>query len=177
MEWTQELHDRFVCAVEALPAKEQIPSRILDHMGPLAGRLTRQNVASHLQKYRVRRKAQDSFCRNAPAYYAPTLYPCWAPYHAPMPGAPAAAAAAAAAAVILHGCASPISSAVWLSSCMAALPVSSCTVWLYNSSCLLSRHVHCHRCCCCHPAWLRSASAPVLSVSLVTRRTPFPHAA
>ena len=45
VEWTQELHDRFVRAVEALGAKDQIPSRILDHMGPAAARLTRQNVA------------------------------------------------------------------------------------------------------------------------------------
>ena len=49
MEWTQELHERFVAAVEALGARDAIPSRILDHMGPAAARLTRQNVASHLQ--------------------------------------------------------------------------------------------------------------------------------
>lgn len=88
VEWTQELHDRFVCAVETLGADKAVPSKILDHMGPIAAGLTRQNVASHLQKYRKRHSAQSDFCKAA-AYCPPAAYPCWSPFATPyMMGTP-----------------------------------------------------------------------------------------
>ncbi|XP_010904901.1 probable transcription factor GLK1 [Elaeis guineensis] len=54
VDWTPELHRRFVQAVEQLGVDKAVPSRILELMG--IDRLTRHNVASHLQKYRSHRK-------------------------------------------------------------------------------------------------------------------------
>ena len=54
VEWTRELHDKFVSAVEALSVDKAVPSKILDRMGTCSEGLTRQNIASHLQKYRNR---------------------------------------------------------------------------------------------------------------------------
>ncbi|KAF8412519.1 hypothetical protein HHK36_000487 [Tetracentron sinense] len=54
LDWTPELHKRFVQAVEQLGVDQAIPSRILDLM-KVEG-LTRHNVASHLQKYRMHRR-------------------------------------------------------------------------------------------------------------------------
>ncbi|XP_042484433.1 two-component response regulator-like APRR2 isoform X2 [Macadamia integrifolia] len=54
VDWTPELHKRFVQAVEQLGVDQAIPSRILDLM-KVEG-LTRHNVASHLQKYRMHRR-------------------------------------------------------------------------------------------------------------------------
>ncbi|XP_015085618.1 two-component response regulator-like APRR2 [Solanum pennellii] len=54
VDWTPELHKKFVQAVEQLGIDQAIPSRILDLM-KVEG-LTRHNVASHLQKYRMHRK-------------------------------------------------------------------------------------------------------------------------
>ncbi|EIE19409.1 hypothetical protein COCSUDRAFT_54678 [Coccomyxa subellipsoidea C-169] len=51
-------------------------------MGPIAAGLTRQNVASHLQKYRKRHTAQSDFCKAA-AYCPPAAYPCWSPFATP----------------------------------------------------------------------------------------------
>uniref|UniRef100_A0A7N0ZUY3 HTH myb-type domain-containing protein n=1 Tax=Kalanchoe fedtschenkoi TaxID=63787 RepID=A0A7N0ZUY3_KALFE len=53
VDWTPELHKRFVQAVEQLGEKA-VPSRILEIMG--TDGLTRHNIASHLQKYRSHRK-------------------------------------------------------------------------------------------------------------------------
>ena len=50
MVWSVELHQQFVNAVNSLGIDKAVPKRILDLMG-VAG-LTRENVASHLQKYR-----------------------------------------------------------------------------------------------------------------------------
>lgn len=47
IDWTQELHKKFVRAVEQLGVDQAIPSRILELM-KVEG-LTRHNVASHLQ--------------------------------------------------------------------------------------------------------------------------------
>jgi len=47
VDWTQELHKKFVHAVEQLGVDHAIPSRILELM-KVEG-LTRHNVASHLQ--------------------------------------------------------------------------------------------------------------------------------
>lgn len=69
-------------AVETLGADKAVPSKILEHMGPIAAGLTRQNVASHLQKYRTRKRTQNDFCKAA-AYCPPTAYHCWSPFTAP----------------------------------------------------------------------------------------------
>lgn len=47
VDWTPELHKKFVHAVEQLGVDQAIPSRILELMKTEG--LTRHNVASHLQ--------------------------------------------------------------------------------------------------------------------------------
>ncbi|KAF8107535.1 hypothetical protein N665_0119s0004 [Sinapis alba] len=54
VDWTQELHKKFVQAVEQLGVDQAIPSRILELMK--VDGLTRHNVASHLQKFRMHRR-------------------------------------------------------------------------------------------------------------------------
>lgn len=54
VDWTPELHNKFVQAVEQLGIDQAIPSRILEIM-KVEG-LTRHNVASHLQKYRMHKR-------------------------------------------------------------------------------------------------------------------------
>lgn len=54
VDWTPELHRRFVKAVEQLGIDNAIPSRILELMG--VDLLTRHHIASHLQKYRKHRR-------------------------------------------------------------------------------------------------------------------------
>ncbi|KAI9086759.1 hypothetical protein K1719_031353 [Acacia pycnantha] len=54
VDWTPELHRRFVQAVEQLGVDKAVPSKILEIMGITC--LTRHNIASHLQKYRSHRK-------------------------------------------------------------------------------------------------------------------------
>ncbi|XVE65239.1 hypothetical protein DITRI_Ditri07aG0165000 [Diplodiscus trichospermus] len=54
VDWTPELHKKFVLAVDQLGIDHAIPSRILELM-KIEG-LTRHNVASHLQKYRMHRR-------------------------------------------------------------------------------------------------------------------------
>ncbi|KAK3016779.1 hypothetical protein RJ639_006452, partial [Escallonia herrerae] len=54
VDWTPDLHKSFVQAVEQLGVEQAIPSRILELM-KVQG-LTRHNIASHLQKYRLHRK-------------------------------------------------------------------------------------------------------------------------
>ena len=49
--WTQELHARFINAVNHLGVKNAVPKTILQLMN-VEG-MTRENVASHLQKYRL----------------------------------------------------------------------------------------------------------------------------
>ncbi|CAN4096602.1 unnamed protein product [Withania somnifera] len=49
--WSIELHNKFVTAVRQLGLEKAVPKRILDLMN-VEG-LTRENVASHLQKYRL----------------------------------------------------------------------------------------------------------------------------
>ncbi|CAI7925438.1 unnamed protein product [Closterium sp. NIES-54] len=65
VDWTPELHRRFVQAVEQLGVDKAIPSRILELMGVKS--LTRHNIASHLQKYRSHRRhlaARDAEAAN-----------------------------------------------------------------------------------------------------------------
>ena len=54
--WTQALHQRFVEAVKKLGDRKAVPKNIMQLMA-VEG-LTRENVASHLQKYRVYMKRQ-----------------------------------------------------------------------------------------------------------------------
>ncbi|PQQ01976.1 two-component response regulator-like APRR2 [Prunus yedoensis var. nudiflora] len=54
VDWTPELHKKFVQAVEQLGVDQAIPSRILELMKTEG--LTRHNVASHLQKYRMHKR-------------------------------------------------------------------------------------------------------------------------
>ncbi|XXG43730.1 hypothetical protein AAC387_Pa01g3704 [Persea americana] len=54
VDWTSDLHRRFVQAVEQLGIDHAIPSKILELMK--VDGLTRHNVASHLQKYRMHRR-------------------------------------------------------------------------------------------------------------------------
>ncbi|XP_010440207.1 PREDICTED: two-component response regulator ARR2-like isoform X1 [Camelina sativa] len=49
--WSVELHQQFVAAVNQLGVDKAVPKKILEMMN-LPG-LTRENVASHLQKYRI----------------------------------------------------------------------------------------------------------------------------
>ncbi|KAA8525564.1 hypothetical protein F0562_007419 [Nyssa sinensis] len=49
--WSVELHRKFVAAVHQLGIDKAVPKRILDLMN--VEKLTRENVASHLQKYRL----------------------------------------------------------------------------------------------------------------------------
>ncbi|KAK1407776.1 hypothetical protein QVD17_39403 [Tagetes erecta] len=98
VDWTSELHKKFVQAVEQLGVDQAIPSRILELM-QVEG-LTRHNVASHLQKYRLQRRhilpkdggrkwpqTRHSTARNYYTHMAaypppPTqLYPAWPPPH------------------------------------------------------------------------------------------------
>ena len=51
VEWSAELHTKFVPTVNQLKNDKAVPKRILDLMGVQG--LTRENVASHLQKYRL----------------------------------------------------------------------------------------------------------------------------
>ncbi|KAK9803159.1 hypothetical protein WJX72_006096 [[Myrmecia] bisecta] len=94
VEWTEELHQRFVRAVEFLGADKAVPSKILEHMGVAASGLTRQNIASHLQKYRNRKRTrQDLPFNDASSLLGSFPSPmasvpgtgCWSPHMAPTP--------------------------------------------------------------------------------------------
>ncbi|XWS72602.1 hypothetical protein CRYUN_Cryun02cG0054100 [Craigia yunnanensis] len=56
--WSVELHRKFVAAVNQLGLDKAVPKKILDIMN--VGGLTRENVASHLQKYRLYLKRLSS---------------------------------------------------------------------------------------------------------------------
>ncbi|KAE9596734.1 putative response regulator and transcription factor RR-A-type family [Lupinus albus] len=89
VDWTPELHKKFVQAVEQLGIDQAIPSRILELM-KVEG-LTRHNVASHLQKYRLQKRQtlpreenrrwtnqKDPMQRN---YYVQRPIMAYPPYH------------------------------------------------------------------------------------------------
>lgn len=81
--WSVEMHQQFVNAVNILGIDKAVPKRILDLMN-VEG-LTRENVASHLQKYRLYLKRVEGVHAGQPG-------------KAPKPPAVERAAAAAAAA-------------------------------------------------------------------------------
>nr|GMD40936.1 two-component response regulator ARR12-like [Ipomoea batatas] len=56
--WSVELHQKFVAAVNHLGIDKAMPKRILELMN--VEKLTRENVASHLQKYRIYLKRLNS---------------------------------------------------------------------------------------------------------------------
>ncbi|CAI5471943.1 unnamed protein product [Closterium sp. Yama58-4] len=89
VDWTPELHRRFVLAVEQLGVEKAIPSRILELMGVKC--LTRHNIASHLQKYRSHRRHLAAREAEAANWHSrkPSDGMVW-------PGQPTATAAAAA---------------------------------------------------------------------------------
>jgi SHAQKYF class myb-like DNA-binding protein len=62
--WTPELHMRFMNAVNHLGIKNAVPKTILQLMN-VEG-MTRENVASHLQKYRLYLKRLAGIPPNAP---------------------------------------------------------------------------------------------------------------
>lgn len=55
--WTPQLHKRFVSAVTYLGPKQAVPKTVMQLMN-VEG-LTRENVASHLQKYRLYLKKME----------------------------------------------------------------------------------------------------------------------
>ncbi|KAI3514686.1 hypothetical protein L1887_13305 [Cichorium endivia] len=55
--WTDELHQLFLDAVEQLGINKAVPKKVLELMN--VPWLTRENVASHLQKYRLNLKKQS----------------------------------------------------------------------------------------------------------------------
>ncbi|KAH6789509.1 5'-3' exonuclease family protein [Perilla frutescens var. frutescens] len=63
--WTNEMHEKFVDAIERLGHDKAVPKKIVEVMG-VPG-LTRENVASHLQKFRCsmrRNQEPDLSCRS-----------------------------------------------------------------------------------------------------------------
>ncbi|XP_059625320.1 two-component response regulator ARR2-like [Cornus florida] len=58
MVWTTELHQQFMAAVNQIGLKNAVPKKILELMN--VSSLTRENVASHLQKYRIYLQRQNS---------------------------------------------------------------------------------------------------------------------
>ncbi|KAL0230802.1 hypothetical protein PCE1_004357 [Barthelona sp. PCE] len=62
--WTPELHKKFVDSVKELGIKTAVPRTILKKMG--VNNLTRENVASHLQKYRILARKQHGVDKNNP---------------------------------------------------------------------------------------------------------------
>ncbi|XVF22635.1 hypothetical protein REPUB_Repub12eG0188100 [Reevesia pubescens] len=55
--WTNELHDRFLEAIKVIGIEEAHPKKILEHMN-VPG-LKKENVSSHLQKYRLSLKREQ----------------------------------------------------------------------------------------------------------------------
>ncbi|XP_047979460.1 two-component response regulator ARR14-like [Salvia hispanica] len=54
--WTKEMHQKFLDAIEILGNGNAVPKKIVEVMG--VPRLSRENVASHLQKYRFMKQAE-----------------------------------------------------------------------------------------------------------------------
>nr|QEX51353.1 transcription factor PCL1-like isoform X3 [Cymbidium ensifolium] len=63
--WTPQLHKRFVDVVTHLGTKNAVPKTIMQLMN--VDGLTRENVASHLQKYRLYLKRMPGFSNEGPS--------------------------------------------------------------------------------------------------------------
>jgi two-component response regulator ARR-B family len=63
--WSSHMHSQFVAAVNKLGIDKAVPKKILEFMG-VEG-LTRENVASHLQKYRLYLKKASKIDGGTPA--------------------------------------------------------------------------------------------------------------
>ncbi|KAK4422129.1 Two-component response regulator ORR22 [Sesamum alatum] len=61
--WTQQLHQKFTEAVDKLGLDKAVPKKILELMNDV--KLTRENVASHLQKYRLHLKKSFGYADSA----------------------------------------------------------------------------------------------------------------
>lgn len=70
--WTPQLHKRFVDVVAHLGIKNAVPKTIMQLMN-VEG-LTRENVASHLQKYRLYLKRMQGFPNDDPSSSADQLF-------------------------------------------------------------------------------------------------------
>ncbi|KAK1292986.1 Two-component response regulator ARR12 [Acorus calamus] len=66
--WSMDLHGKFVAAVHQLGIDKAVPKRILDIMN--VEKLTRENVASHLQKYRLYLKRVSSMANQQANFVA-----------------------------------------------------------------------------------------------------------
>ncbi|KAJ8560303.1 hypothetical protein K7X08_004361 [Anisodus acutangulus] len=99
VDWTPELHKKFIKAVKQLGIDQAIPSRILELM-KVEG-LTRHNIASHLQKFRKQRRQilpkedekrrprpqpRDSVQRSYYQYKPDMAFPTYHSNHAPTAG-------------------------------------------------------------------------------------------
>lgn len=62
LQWTEDLHAKFIEAIEEVGVEAAVPKTILDRMG--VDSLSRDNVASHLQKYRAMLKRQGLESKN-----------------------------------------------------------------------------------------------------------------
>ncbi|KAG6576747.1 putative two-component response regulator ARR21, partial [Cucurbita argyrosperma subsp. sororia] len=71
--WTNSLHNRFLQAIRLIGLDKAVPKKILEFMN-VPG-LTRENVASHLQKYRIflKRVAEKGACNSMKIYSDCTL--------------------------------------------------------------------------------------------------------
>ncbi|QDZ19401.1 HTH myb-type domain-containing protein [Chloropicon primus] len=56
--WTRQLHERFVEAVNKMGVDQAVPKAIMQSMNVKG--ITRENVASHLQKYRAQLKKRSA---------------------------------------------------------------------------------------------------------------------
>ncbi|KAF5192345.1 Two-component response regulator [Thalictrum thalictroides] len=61
--WSSDLHEKFILAVKQLGVDKAVPKKILEHMK--VPKITRENVASHLQKYRLYLKRLSGVAQNA----------------------------------------------------------------------------------------------------------------
>ena len=86
--WSSHMHSQFVAAVNKLGIDKAVPKKILELMG--VDGLTRENVASHLQKYRLYLKKASKIDGGAAAAAAqPQPQPQPAAENAPVAPAPA----------------------------------------------------------------------------------------
>jgi SHAQKYF class myb-like DNA-binding protein len=80
VDWTPELQDVFVAAVEEIGVEKAMPSRVLEKMGSRGAGFSRQSIAGRLQSYRSSKKVIFDAEPLLPVPDAPdvvTGLPCW----------------------------------------------------------------------------------------------------